>query len=170
MPAHQTPAQSQCTDFRGDCPRQPKIVTNGIFQLQSRQLTPYIQRISVAVQLTCSCVGFGNISSPVGYSVVHPVTGVPVPRCPTLQTTILNMLCCCPFMIRVHMPTWESYQRLFSNSSDDFYFKREQMTNILRILLIVERNLHCFLHFDLKTLTSLSLLLLRISRLSRYIK
>ena len=73
-------------------------------------------------------------------------------------------------MIRVHMPTWESYQRLFSNSSDDFYFKREQMTNILRIFLIVERNLHCFLHFDLKTLTSLSLLLLRISRLSRYIK
>ena len=91
-----------------------------------------------------------------------------MPRCPTLQTTILNMLCCCPFMIRVHMPTWESYQRLFSNSSDDFYFKREQMTNILRIFLIVERNLHCFLHFDLKTLTSLSLLLLRISRLSRY--
>ena len=144
-----------------------------IFQLQSRQstlYTYYFERISVPVQLcTCSCVGFGYLFL-VGYSVVHPVTGVPVPRCPTLQTTILNMLCCCPFMIRVHMPTWESYQRLFSNSSDDFYFKREQMTNILRIFLIVERNLHCFLHFDLKTLTSLSLLLLRISRLSRYIK
>ena len=67
MPAHQTPAQSQCTDFIGDCPKQPKIVTNVIFQLQSRQSTPYtkytyyFERISVPVQLcTCSCVDFGS--------------------------------------------------------------------------------------------------------------
>ena len=167
MPAHQTPAQ--CTDFIGDCPRQPKIVTN-VIHLSARESTAFILWKNF-----CSCtVVYLQLCwfwlFPVGYSVVPPVTGVPVARCPTLQTTILNMLCCCPFMIRVHMPTWESYQRLFSNSSDDFYFKREQMTNILRIFLIVERNLHCFLHFDLKTLTSLSLLLLRISRLSRYIK
>ena len=88
-------------------------------------LCRHFERISVPVQLTFNCFGLVLVwLFPVGYSVVHPVTGVPVPRCPTLQTTILNMLCCCPFMIRVHMPTWESYQRLFSNSSDDFYFKK----------------------------------------------
>ena len=166
MPAHQTPAQSQCTDFIGRWLSHAAKMWF-IFQLESRQHS-YFEFLFLYSWLLIVLAWFWLF--PVGYCVVHPVTGVPVPRCPTLQTTILNMLCCCPFMIRVHMPTWESYQRLFSNSSDDFYFKREQMTNILRIFLIVERNLHCFLHFDLKTLTSLSLLLLRISRLSRYIK